>query len=312
VWLGGALMLTVYGLHVAGVDFDRFQVDVYKNALTSATMFFAGGACYYARRRWGHIVPAPVAWIAVTAWLALMTMRQLHGGSFPLPSAAVFGRYLWLTLLVSCLVLLSVPPRRRGVDRFAGNLCYGVYLNHFIAAALLLSRLPSRAVASGGLAPGLAVLAGSIVLAALTYLLVEYPFERVRARVRGVTIPAAPATARTLRPLPVIAAVTVIACLAGPAGWTVERLNGAAAGKTLPLSGAFQIRWKPEVSDAARQRIESDFALVTEGPVTRDPRHRTYQYRLPQPTKSRVRELITQPAVEDTARIDVQRYEIAQ
>jgi hypothetical protein len=52
--------------------------------------------------------------------------------------------------------------------------------------------------------------------------------------------------------------------------------------------------------------------LVPEGPVARDTRHRTFQYRLPQPTRARVRALITQAAVEDTARVDIERYEIAQ
>jgi hypothetical protein len=100
--------------------------------------------------------------------------------------------------------------------------------------------------------------------------------------------------------------------MAGPVGWTVERLNGAADGVTLPLSGPFHIRWKPEVSGAARRRIETEFGLKEMGQVTRDPRHRTWEYRLPTPTKARVRALVTHPAVEDTARVDILRFEIAQ
>jgi hypothetical protein len=109
-----------------------------------------------------------------------------------------------------------------------------------------------------------------------------------------------------------VAAVTALALLAGPVGWTIERLNGAADDAAVAMSGPFHIRWKPAVSEAARHRVETEFGLVEVGPVVRDPRHRTWEYRLPTPTRARVRALVSHPAVEDTARIDVQRFEIAQ
>jgi peptidoglycan/LPS O-acetylase OafA/YrhL len=311
-WLGAALLVTVYAFRLAGVDFDRFQVAVYKNAVASAVVFLLGGACYYARRRWGRFVAPLVAWAGVAVWVVLITV-PLFGGSFPLPSASVFAEYLWLTLIVTCLILLAAPLRFRAIDAGAGNLCYGVYLNHFLVAGLLLPLNLQRFVGeTGSLGFGLVVLAGSTVMAGVTYLLVERPFNRVRARVRGVDVTDAVRSGRRLQQRWAVAAATVLALLAGPVGWTVERLNGAASGVTLPMSGPFHVRWKPEISDAARRRIEAEFGLHEVGPVTRDPRHRTWEYRLPTPTKARVRALVTHPAVEDTARIDTQRFEIAQ
>jgi peptidoglycan/LPS O-acetylase OafA/YrhL len=311
-WLAVALLVAVYAFRVAGVDFDRFQTAVYKNAVASAVVFLLGGACYYVRRQFGRFVAAPVAWSAVAVWVVLITV-PLFGDSFPLPSASVFAQYLWLTMIVTCLVLLAAPLPFRTLDGRAGNLCYGVYLNHFLVAALLLPLDVQRYVGeTGSLGFGLVVVAGSTAMAAVTYLLLERPLDRVRARVRGVDVTDAPRIEVRQPQRWAVALATVLALMAGPVGWTVERLNGAADGVTLPLSGSFHIRWKPDVSSAARRRIETEFGLKEMGQVTRDPRHRTWEYRLPTPTKARVRALVTHPAVEDTARVDTLRFEIAQ
>jgi peptidoglycan/LPS O-acetylase OafA/YrhL len=311
-WLAATLAVTAQAFVVAGVDFDQFQVDVYKNALASLSVFLIGGGCYYVRRRWGAVVRPWIAWPAVAVWLALITVPRLSGGSFPLPSAQVFAEYLWLTLVVTWLVLLSTPLPWRSLDRFAGNVTYGVYLNHFIAALVIASSGAWRDIGSvGTVTAGLCVLTAASILATITYLLVERPFDVVRSRVRRVETPVPSAAGgRSLVPVPIAA---VLVALAGvPVGWGVARLNGAANGVVLPVSGPFHIRWAATVSDATRQRIEGTFGLIVDGPVARDPRHRTYEYRLPHPTRDRVRALITDPAVEDTARVDVKRYEIAE
>jgi peptidoglycan/LPS O-acetylase OafA/YrhL len=312
VWVAAALAVTLQAFVVAGVDFDQFQVEVYKNAIASLSVFLIGGGCYYVRRRWGAVVSPWIAWPAVAIWLALITMPQLSGGTFPLPSAQVFAEHLWLTLVVTWLVLLSPPLPWRSLDRFAGNVTYGVYLNHFIAALLIASSGAWRDVASvGTVAAGLCVLAAASVLATVTYLVIERPFDAVRSRVRRVETPSAsPVIGRSLVAVPI--AAVLVASAGVPVGWGVARLNGAANGVVLPVSGPFHIRWAATVSDATRRRIEGTFGLIVDGPVTRDPRHRTYEYRLPHPTRDRVRALITDPAVEDTARIDVKRYEIAE
>lgn len=313
-WLAAAAGVTLWAFRVAGVDFERFQVVVYKNAFASVAVFLFGGACYYVRRQSGPIANSLVTWTAVALWIAGLTVPALSGGSFPLPSAAVFATWLWLTLLVTTLVLLSpAPTLARRVDRIAGNLTYGVYLNHFIVAALILPTGVERMLAAGTVSFGLVIVMGSALLAALTFAVVEWPFERLRAQVRGVEItPARPVPRSAITGRWVTIGAVVAACLAMLVGPGIERLNGAATGVTLPLSGPFHIRWKPEVSDALRVRIEQEFGLANARPVERDPRHRTFEYRLPQPTRTRVRALVTNPAVEDTARIDVQRFEIAQ
>jgi peptidoglycan/LPS O-acetylase OafA/YrhL len=311
-WLAGGLLVTASALRLVGVDFERFQVVVYKNAVASAVVFLLGGACYFARRQWGRFVAAPVAWAAVGVWVVLITV-PVFGGTFPLPSSAVFAQYLWLTLVATCLVLLAAPVPMRLLDTGAGNLCYGVYLNHFLVAAILLPTNVGRFVGEAGTVGfGLAVLAGSTAVAAATWAVVERPFDRVRARVRGVRVRESAHVGGWPSQRWAVAGATVLALLAGPVGWTVERLNGAAAGAALTMSGPFNIRWKPGISDPVRHRIEAELGLLEQAPVTRDPRHRTWEYRLPAPTRARVRALVTHPAVEDTARIDVQRFEIAQ
>ena len=311
VWTLCGLAITAWGFRVAGVDFDRLQSDVYKNSVASVAVFFLGGACYYVRRRWGAVIRAPLTWGAVAVWLAFLTVPQLSRGALP-PSPTVLAHQLWLTLIMTCVVLLSAPLRFRALDRMAGNLCYGVYLNHFLAATLLsLAGSWVDIGRIGTLRAGALVLLASMLLAGLTYLLIERPFDLVRSRVRGAAVPPAPAPATHPHTGLVTAIVTVLVLFAAPIGWGVEQLNGAASGESLPLSAVFDIRWKPDVSDVVRQRIEAEFDLVVDGPVVRDPRHRTYQYRLPHPSKARVKALITHPAVEDTARVDVERYAIA-
>jgi len=77
-----------------------------------------------------------------------------------------------------------------------------------------------------------------------------------------------------------------------------------------PPSTPFDIRWKPDVNDAVRQRLEADLGLDNPERVERDPSGRTWTYRLRQPTRERVRAVVLHAAVEDTARIDTVRFEI--
>jgi hypothetical protein len=91
-------------------------------------------------------------------------------------------------------------------------------------------------------------------------------------------------------------------------GFKVTRIKGSTP--RLPLSEPFDIRCAPDLTSEARQHIEAQFDLVVIGPNERDPRHRTYQYRLPNPTRARIRALLAERAVEDTAHIDAQRGEI--
>lgn len=86
----------------------------------------------------------------------------------------------------------------------------------------------------------------------------------------------------------------------------------AADNAVVPLSLPFDIRWKPEVDEGARRQAEAELGLADPQQVTRDPRGRTWEYRLRTPTRDRVRMVLLHAAVEDTARIDTQRFEIVQ
>jgi len=86
--------------------------------------------------------------------------------------------------------------------------------------------------------------------------------------------------------------------------------DAAADSAVQPLSTPFDVRWKPEVDEATRPRIEAELGLTEARQVDRDPSGRTWTYRLRQPTRERVRSILMNTAVEDTARIDAPRFEI--
>ncbi len=98
----------------------------------------------------------------------------------------------------------------------------------------------------------------------------------------------------------------------GREGETLWPADDAADNAVVPLSLPFDIRWKPEVDETRRQQIEAELGLAEAQQVARDPRGRTWEYRLRTPTRDRVRTILLHAAVEDTARIDPQRFEIVQ
>jgi peptidoglycan/LPS O-acetylase OafA/YrhL len=311
-WIGIGLLAFLWGVRTAGIDREQFQTVVYKNAIASAVVFFIDGAFYYLRRRWGQPLPFVALSIAMLAWLAVVTVPALSLAVGPERSAGVFSQYLWLTLLLAGLVMLTHVRRLRALDVNAGNLCYGVYLDHFIVGGLLLRAGATSYLGLPGTLPfGFAVFLGSTALAFVTYRLIEHPFDRVRARVRGdVTPPPAPAVDGAR---PQIAALVMAACLillASPVGRAVGYVSQSNV-TALPASPPFNIRWRPGTSDDERQRIEAELGLTALGPVERDPSGRTWSYSLRSPAPDRVRALLEQQAVEDTAGIDPNRLEIA-
>ena len=78
------------------------------------------------------------------------------------------------------------------------------------------------------------------------------------------------------------------------------------------VSSPFDIRWTETVDDTTRLQFEAQLGLTDAQRVARDPRGRTWEYRLRTPTRERVRAIVLHPGVEDTARIDAQRFEIVQ
>lgn len=313
-WIVAGLLLFLWGVRTAGTDLEVFQTVVYKNAAASAFVFFVGGAFYYIRRRWGQPLPFVAVAVPLLAWLALVTIPALHLGGASSRSARVFTEYLWLTLLLAGIVALAQVKKLRVFDTNAGNLCYGIYLNHFFVAGLLLraGTVPYLGL-PGTMTFGFAVLLGSTALAYITYRLVERPFDRVRARVRGDVSPlptmAVPRAWRTQLGALAVAAAFVL--LVSPVGRAVAYVSQSAI-EELPPSPAFNIRWRPDVSDGTRQELEAELGLTALGPVERDESRRTWSYSLRSPTPDRVRALLEHRAVEDTAGIDAERLEISQ
>ena len=84
----------------------------------------------------------------------------------------------------------------------------------------------------------------------------------------------------------------------------------AAADNVARPPSPFDIRWKSEVDEAARVRMRRELGLSEATRVERDPSGRTWTYRLRQPSRDRVRAIVVNPVVEDTARIDRVRFEI--
>jgi hypothetical protein len=246
-------------------------------------------------------------------WVAIVTVPSLNVGVGPERSAGVFSQYLWLTLLLAALVSLTQVKRLRAFDVNAGNLCYGVYLNHFLVGGLLLRAGATSYLGLPGALPfGVAVLMGSTALAYVTYRLVEHPFDRVRARVRGDYRPPPTAVVYGLRPQAVALGIAAsLILLASPVGHAVGYVSQSNAAD-LPASPAFNIRWRPEVSDGDRQGFEAELGLTALGPVERDASHRTWSYSLRSPTPDRVRALLEHRGVEDTSGIDPNRLEIPQ
>lgn len=85
--------------------------------------------------------------------------------------------------------LTVVPPWLRRGESKLGNLSYGIYLNHFMVAGLLLWLMEAIGhevfgfYASAGFGISLAI--ASSLVAALTFYLVEHPVELLRRKLKG-------------------------------------------------------------------------------------------------------------------------------
>jgi hypothetical protein len=95
-------------------------------------------------------------------------------------------------------------------------------------------------------------------------------------------------------------------------GQALRPADEAADHAVVPVSPPLHVRWKPGLDDTMRQRVEAELGLIDARQVEQDSRGRTWEYRLLTPTRERVRTLLLHDAVEDTARIDGQRFEILQ
>jgi hypothetical protein len=72
-----------------------------------------------------------------------------------------------------------------------------------------------------------------------------------------------------------------------------------------PLPSAqVELRWSPEATAEDRLAVEQRYGLTSPARLSSDPSGRTWEYRFPDPTTARVRGLLEERSVEDTAGID--------
>jgi peptidoglycan/LPS O-acetylase OafA/YrhL len=143
VWPLVALAVLGTGVFLAASftapDFLYLDNNIYKNAYTSAFMFFWGAVIYALMRdrpfRIPFAVGAPIVVLALYYFYAWSTSKTLAHD----PSPNAFIANILLLIPLSAVVCLTVMPQalRRWESRL-GDLSYGIYLNHFLVAGLLL------------------------------------------------------------------------------------------------------------------------------------------------------------------------------
>ncbi len=189
------LMLGSVALNVGYISSPGFDLDaqVYQNFFAALWVFQAGMLLYYTRERTAWIAPVALPLGAVLALLFVVLMLRYN------PEHIVEAFYLCVGLAIAVTLLLSQvknwPRWFRGVDRRLGDLAYGIFLNHFIAAYVVLILGEEIFAASGAFNAfgrvntaefGYWTVILSITFAAATLIVVERPLERLRDLVRGV------------------------------------------------------------------------------------------------------------------------------
>jgi peptidoglycan/LPS O-acetylase OafA/YrhL len=102
--------------------------------------------------------------------------------------AFIFNILLGIPL--SAIVCLTVMPERlRRIESRVGDLSYGIYLNHFMVAGLLMwiTEAVGREIFGhySTIGFGLSTIVASSLVAALTFNLVERPVEILRRKLKG-------------------------------------------------------------------------------------------------------------------------------
>jgi peptidoglycan/LPS O-acetylase OafA/YrhL len=179
-----------------GLPFARY---VYDNFFGTLCIFQLGMTLYYLRDRLVGRLPykrALALALFAVYWIIVVRMPRVDLEN---------GFYVSLAASVALIALLGSittwPLWFKRVDKYAGDLAYGIFINHFFAALLLLELNEVIFERRGSfdffgrinqpLFGHWTVLA-SIALAAITFVLLERPLQRSRDRVRGVMISPAP------------------------------------------------------------------------------------------------------------------------
>jgi peptidoglycan/LPS O-acetylase OafA/YrhL len=175
---------------VANIEFDWVESVIYKNAYTSAFMFFWGGVLYVVTRDTAFRIPFAAGALILAAgvyyyyfWAA---SREL-GTYEPERNAFIFNILLGIPLsAVVCLT--AIPASLRRWESRLGDLSYGIYLNHFMVAMILLWLTNILGVEIFGSynheAFGWSTMVASSLFAALTFRLIERPIDSLRRKIK--------------------------------------------------------------------------------------------------------------------------------
>ena len=203
LWPLAALAVVATALFVAASltapDVRYLDNVVYKNAVASAFMFIWGAVVYVLLRdtkfRVSLLVSAPI--VALFIYYIYFWAASKELGTHEMTAASFVLNNL-LAIPVSALVCFTVVPQsfRRWESRF-GDLTYGIYLNHFAVAAILLwvAELAGSPIFGRYNKPEFGVWTAilCIVIAIATLHLVERPVERLRRLIKKQ--PSVPTTA---------------------------------------------------------------------------------------------------------------------
>lgn len=188
-----ALLAFIY-FGLESPDFENFN---YKNFITSFYAFLGGVLIYHFSKQtsfrfsYRHTIPFLLIWF-YALWFWSTThhshMREMTN------MTAVFVLLFFTLPVVAVVCFTRVPECFESIDRWFGNMSYGIYLNHFLVASLMLTAdeifarhfnyerifgIPNRTHF------GVQAIVFSTLFAHFTYLMVEEPVERLRKKLRA-------------------------------------------------------------------------------------------------------------------------------
>ncbi len=195
------------GATLAAPDFDYVDDVIYKNALTGGFMFCWGAVTYVVLRDTNFRIPfalgAPLILLGLYYFYA-WSASDLFGADHK--SSNAFIANILLGIPVSAAVCLTVTPQAlKSWEARLGDLSYGIYLNHFLVAGLLLwlaEAIGGEPFGRYGRASfGLVAILACALFAALTFHVVERPIEVLRRKIKARGESQAHATAERKPPV---------------------------------------------------------------------------------------------------------------
>jgi peptidoglycan/LPS O-acetylase OafA/YrhL len=205
----GSLGLNVYIL-AGGYEFDSW---IYQNFYAALWVFLLGMLLYYERGRIARLPGKKIISVVLFVAFVDLVVRQ--------PDMDVeTGFYAGIVLAAGLTVVLAQvtwPGWFRRIDKVAGDIAYGVFLNHFVAGLIVLTAneyiLRERGTFNffgrlNQIQFGFWTAIVSLVIAAAMFVIFERPLHVYRDRVRGIPISPQPAPPPAAAPAPAPAVAT--------------------------------------------------------------------------------------------------------